>query len=356
MRRRIVLMTLPACGAVLAIAISVSSTGAGSAPSADRHRHEILSLGGHVYHYAVYVPSSHRPSSALPLVVVIHGCTTTADQQAAASGYNSIAEQRRFVVLYPDVDSVDVAHGRCWKGIWDPGAEGRSRGDAGAIAAMTSVVVTRWHIDRARVFVIGISAGAFETAILGAAYSDLYAAIGIHSGAAYRGGEPGCLAENEVPTGATDLASAALAAMGARARVMPVIVFHGDHDDTIPYRCGQEATAQWLRADNVILQRERRAPLPLTPTGISRASVPSGHPYTVLSYADSSGCPIAQLWTVHGMGHYWSGGSADPASVRYSDPRGPSAAAASWAFFSHWRLSGPVGPCARLGHRAKRPT
>jgi poly(hydroxyalkanoate) depolymerase family esterase len=348
MRRRTVLMTLVACGAALAVAISISSPGAGSGPGAGRHRHGILRVGSHVYHYSVYVPSRQGPGFAAPLVVVIHGCTTTADQQAAASGYDSIAEQRRFVVLYPDVDSVDAAHGRCWRAIWDPGAEGRGRGDAGAIAAMTSAVIARWHIDRARVFAIGISAGAFETAVLGAAYSDLYAAIGIHSGAAYRGGELGCLAESEGPTTTDVLALAALAAMGARARVMPVIVFHGDQDDTIPYRCGQQAITQWLRTDNLILQHEHRTALPRTPTGISHAIVPHGHAYTVLSYTDSAGCLTAQLWTVHGMGHYWSGGSTDPASARYSDPRGPSAAAASWAFFSQWRLSGPVGPCTRL--------
>jgi poly(3-hydroxybutyrate) depolymerase len=215
---------------------------------------------------------------------------------------------------------------------------------------MTRAVMARWQINRARVYVIGISAGAFETAILGADYPDLYAAIGIHSGAAYLGGAQGCLAENESPTETEVLARAALAAMGVRARVVPVIVFHGDQDGRIPSRCGRQALRQWLGTDSLVLQRERRAALPRTPTGVSRATVPGGHAYTVLSYADRSGCVVAQFWTVHGMGHYWSGGSADAASARYSDPRGPSAAAASWAFFSRWRISGPTGPCAHSRH------
>jgi poly(hydroxyalkanoate) depolymerase family esterase len=347
MRRRPVLLTLAACGAGLAIVVGIGLSSPSSAPSAGRYHHEQLRVGGDVYQYAVYVPSSRRAGSVVPLVVAIHGCTTTADQMATASGYNLIAEQRRFVVLYPDVDSIDEADGRCWKGIWDPRAEGRGQGDARAIAEMTRAVMARWHVDRTRVYAIGISAGGFETAILGAAYPDMYAAIGIHSGAAYMGGEPGCLAPNELPTDTNALARAALAAMSARARVMPVIVFHGDQDDRIPYRCGQQALLQWLRTDDLILQQERRAALPPTPTGVSHAIVAGGHAYTVLSYADRSGCVIAQLWTIHGMGHYWSGGSADPASARYSDPRGPSAAAASWAFFSRWRLSGPVGPWPR---------
>jgi len=155
------------------------------------------------------------------------------DQIAAAGG---------FVVLYPDVDAVDRANGGCWKGIWDPGAEGHDRGDAGAIAAMTRAVIARWRIDPSRVYAIGISAGGFETSMLGAAYPDLYAAIGIHSGAGYLAGEHGCPAGGSASSiGAA--ARAALAAMGSRAGVMPVIVFHGDRDGTIPYRCGQQALA-----------------------------------------------------------------------------------------------------------------
>jgi poly(3-hydroxybutyrate) depolymerase len=132
--------------------------------------------------------------------------------------------------------------------------------------------------------------------------------------------------------------------------VMPVIVFHGDQDDTIPYRCGQQALAQWLDTDNLILEQERRALLPLTPTSVSRAAVPGGHAYTVDSYADTAGCVVAQLWTVHGMGHFWSGGSAGSSSARFSDPRGPSASAASWAFFSNWRLTGQAHRCAPANH------
>ena len=305
-----------------------------------------MHTGGDIYPYAVYVPEGYRGDNAMPLVVVLHGCNTSTDQQAAASRYDAIAQQHRFVVLYPDVDAVDETHGRCWRGLWNPMAEGRGRGDAGAIARMTRLVIARWHIDRTRVYVIGISAGAFETSILGADYPDLYAAIGVHSGAAYSGGEPVCLGANQSGAETDALASAALSAMGPRARVMPVIVFHGDSDATVPYRCGQQTVAQWLRTDDLALGDKRRPALSSTPS-ISHAVVPGGHAYTVASYLDGPRCPAAELWTIHGMGHYWSGGSADPASSRYSDPKGPSAAASSWAFFSRWMLSGRAVLCAR---------
>jgi poly(3-hydroxybutyrate) depolymerase len=72
-----------------------------------------------------------------------------------------------------------------------------------------------------------------------------------------------------------------------------------------------------------------------------------GHSYIVTSYLDHQGGTVAQLWTIRGMGHAGSGGSSDAAVVEYADPGGPSAAAASAAFFLHWRLADGAAACTR---------
>lgn len=333
-------------GLALAVAIGVVAVGRGPVRGA-RYYTAWFNVGANSYPYLVFVPVSYRATARPPLLVVLHGCSTTARQQALASGYAEGAEQRRFVVLYPDVDAADLAHGGCWKGIWDPGAEGRDRGDAGAIAAVTRRVIRSWRIDPGRVYVIGISAGGFETSILGAGYPDLYAAIGVHSGAAYMGGGLGCLAEGELPTGPAALARAALRAMATHARVVPVIVFHGDRDQVVPYHCGEEALQQWLDTDNLVLRREHAPGISRTRPVVSMGSVAHGHTYTTRSYLDGKGCPVAQFWTIHGMGHAWSGGTSDASVSRYSDPTGPSAAEASARFFLRWSSSGATGACAR---------
>lgn len=309
---------------------------------------ERLTLGEEegVYSYKVYVPPGLNTDAAAPLIVVMHGCTMTADQMEAASGYDALATSDHFIVLYPDVDPVDAAQNRCWKGFYAPDTEGRGSGDAAAIVDMTRAVTKRWRVDPERVYAIGLSAGAFEASILGTFYPDVFAAIGMHSGAAYMGGDPGCLPRSDDPTPIDTLVQAGLAAMGPRARVMPVLVIHGDADGTIPYACGTEAISQWLRVDGLFLKHAGSPEVSESPTGVRNATVPGGRGYTVLSFDATSGCTIAQMWTVHGMAHQWSGGTDDPSVSPYSDTKGPSAAKASWAFFSRWRLSGPVVPCA----------
>lgn len=302
---------------------------------------------GDSYSYLAYVPASARAASGAPLVVVLHGCRESAADIAAVSGFDVIARRQHFAVLYPEVDAVDLTQGGCWKGIWQPQSEGRGRGDAAAIVAMTATVVRRWRLDGRRVYVVGISAGAYETSILGAAYPDTFAAIGIHSGAPYDGGALGCLTEGETPQSTATLAGAALRAMASHARVMPTIVIHGDQDPVIPLHCGQQALQQWLETDSLVLHRLREPTAQTTPTRSQHLKVPHGHRYIVSSYLDQEQCPVAQMWVIIGMHHAWSGGSRDPAVAQYSDPKGPSAASAFATFLLRWRRTGRATTCAR---------
>jgi poly(hydroxyalkanoate) depolymerase family esterase len=327
--------------------LPVTAASAAAFPGPGRYTHETYTSHGDTYTYALYVPATYRPGQHVPLVVMIHACNTTADQQAQASEYDTLAEQHDFIVLYPDSDVVDQGTIHCWKAFGGPQLEGRGRGDAAAIAGMTRMVSSAGSIDPTRVYAIGMSSGGFETSVLGAEYPDVYAAIGIHSAAAFIHGMNGCFLIH-APTQSTDsLARAAYTAEGPRARIVPVILFHGDNDHIVPYQCGQKALAQWLETDNDVLSAAGAPTIPATPATTTNGQVSGGYAYTVDSYEQADGCAIAQFWTIHGMGHYWSGGSSDPAAAPSTDPKGPSATAASWAFFSAHRLTQPgaSSPC-----------
>ncbi|WP_298394527.1 PHB depolymerase family esterase, partial [Sphingobium sp.] len=175
-------------------------------------------------HYRLYTPkgSSRR---RMPLIVMLHGCSQTASDFAAGTGMNDLADELGFLVLYPQQSSA-ANLARCWN--WhSPDNQERGRGEPALIAALTRHVAALCRANPARIYIAGLSAGGAAASIIGAAYPDLYTAIGVHSG---------------VSRGDIRSLGAALSAMrgrpGSRStdrlpRQLPTIVFHGDKDRVV---------------------------------------------------------------------------------------------------------------------------
>jgi poly(hydroxyalkanoate) depolymerase family esterase len=261
--------------------------------------------------YKLYLPPG-ATGQPLPLVVMLHGCTQDPDDFAAGTGMNDAALERGFYVLYPAQNQHANAH-RCWN--WfKHNHQARGRGEPALLAGMTREVMAHHPIDPQRVYVAGLSAGGAMAAILGDAYSDLFAAVGVHSGLA---------------TGAaTDLPSAfaamqAGAAGSTTAHAPPTIVFHGDADSTVHPTNGQHVIA--ATASGTAMQAER-------------ARSDNGREYTRQTFRDEAGRVLAEHWAVHGAGHAWSGGSARGS---YTDAQGPDATSEMLRFFFANTLRAP---------------
>ena len=256
--------------------------------------------------YKLYVPGGYR-GQPVPLIVMLHGCTQSPDDFAAGTRMNAAAEASVCLVAYPGQTS-SANPQRCWN--WfNASDQQRGRGEPSLVAGIARQVMADYAVDPARVYVAGLSAGGAAAAVLGNAYPDLFAAIGVHSGLA-------CGA-------ARDLQSA-FAAMGKPSRGhppggrgVPAIVFHGDRDTTVHPGNGAEVIAQAI------------ADAPVRPR-VQHGTVPGGHAYIRTEYVDDAGAALLEHWIVQGAGHAWAGGSTEGS---FTDPRGPDATGEMLRFF-----------------------
>jgi poly(hydroxyalkanoate) depolymerase family esterase len=259
--------------------------------------------------YRLFIPSRYR-EQPLPLVVMLHGCTQSPDDFAAGTRMNFLAEEQNCFVVYPAQPS-QANQSKCWN--WFRAADQqRGRGEPSLIAGITRQIMDDYLVDRKRVYVGGLSAGAAAAAVMGATYNDLYAAIGIHSGLA-------CGVATDLPS-----ALVAMRQGGSGHKVvsgdrppLPTIVFHGDRDRTVHPNNGGQILEQSVRTTS-------------TQKKVHRGQVPGGHAYTRTILRDASGRGMLEHWNIHGAGHAWSGGS--PAGS-YTDPRGPDATREMLRFF-----------------------
>ena len=262
--------------------------------------------------YKLYIPSRHD-DGLRPLIVMLHGCTQSADDFAAGTRMNFAAEAQGCFVVYPEQPAAANAS-RCWN--WFKRSDQqRGRGEPALIAGITREVISNHRIDVARVYIAGLSAGGAAAAIMGEVYPDLYAAIGVHSGLA-------CGAARDLPS-----AFAAMSGRGPvrgspggvhtrRRHVLPTIVFHGDQDTTVHPRNGREVIARANSGEHSDASVERE--------------VSSGRRYTRSIKRDADGRSVLEQWEIHGAGHAWSGGC--PAGS-FTDPTGPDATQEMLRFF-----------------------
>jgi poly(hydroxyalkanoate) depolymerase family esterase len=288
------------------------------------------------------------------LVVYLHGCSQSASDVARGTRWSALADRQGFIVAYPE-----EPNGGCWD--WDHRAnQHRGAGEPSIIAGITRQVIGAAAVDARRVYILGASAGAYMAGIMGAAYPDLYAAIGILAGGPYPLGlDSGPGADGQYAPGADASGIAAYQEMGPRAHEMPVFVTQGTADPVNPFAAAVAAVQQWLGTNDLIDDGSLNGSVARTPAstdngGFDTAAPPQpgsgddclshqtmpcpggvvgfqhSYPYTVAHYVDHTGAPLIEFWIIHGETHAYSGG--DPRGS-YTDPLGPDITAGAWAFF-----------------------
>ncbi|WP_204293437.1 extracellular catalytic domain type 1 short-chain-length polyhydroxyalkanoate depolymerase [Actinoplanes campanulatus] len=226
-----------------------------------------------------YVPTG-LPAGR-PLVVALHGCTQSAQDYYGHSGWPKYADLYRVAVVFPEQTPSNNALS-CFN--WfTAGDIGRGRGEALSIKQMVDHAIAAYGSDPGRVYVTGLSAGGAMTAVMLAAYPDVFAGGAVVAGLPYNCGTV-CQyqAQSKTPKQWGDLVRAAHP--GYTGRWPRVGIWYGTADTTVVPANATELRDQWTNVWGV----------PRTAT--STATLPGST--TVEYYQDA-----VALYRVQGIGH-----------------------------------------------------
>lgn len=265
-----------------------------------------------------HVPSG-LPANA-PLVLVLHGCTQTAAAMEA-SGWTAAANAHKFYLIYPQQQSSNNSSS-CFN--WfEPGDIARGSGEALSLRQMVSWVQANASIDPNRIFVVGLSAGAFMSATLAAIYPDIFAGAAVMAG-----GPHGCARSSTeafmcmspgvdlTPQSWGDKVRSAFP--GYSGRRPKISLWHGTSDTTVKPVNLRESVDQWTN----VFGTDQTPDVTETVSGQSHKV-----------YRDASGAAVVETYEIASMGH------AIPVDPQFNLPGG-GACGATGAYITDFNICG----------------
>lgn len=285
------------------------------------HALSFTTVGAHM-RYWLFLPAS--ASAPMPLVVMLHGCDQSAVNFADGSGINRLAEKAGYAVLYPQQSVASHPH-RCWK--WYERATQQGGGDAALIVAVVKAVLAAYLLDRSRVYIGGISAGAAMAHIVALNWPEVFAAVGLHSGPVFGAGHSGVGALGVMQHGAPARADAAIDELLQRqgaALPLPTIVIHGEDDAVVRPVNQLQLAGQALRFNGLAGGSEKLA---------DRVATRRTLAYRTRDVYQGRSLML-RLVRIAGLGHAWSGGDA---RLKFNSGQGPNAGKLMLDFFARHR-------------------
>lgn len=284
------------------------SFGVGTAVSSGSElarRMDTLTVDGEVRQYLLYVPKSYRGDQPVPLVISIHGYGGSPSQQQKESGWNDLADQYNFIVVYPSGTGTPKH--------WRASGTEESYKEIDFISALMDKLEADYSIDATRIYVNGHSNGGGMTFMLACTLSDRIAAAGAVSGG-YLYPWQDCN-----PT-----------------RPVPLIAFHGTADPVVPYTGGPSRLFHYPFPDipTFIAHYAQSNGCQTTPQALPAIQEVSGVEYTGCSQNAS-----VILYTIDGGGHGWPGGRTRlPEFVVGKTTQSIDATQMLWDFFTRYSL------------------
>jgi len=256
--------------------------------------------------YLLYVPPSYDPATPTPLVITLHGFAQWPANQRDVSEWNAVADEYGFIVVYPS----GTGFPKRWGARGTTDSLNPQMEDVTFISDLIDKLESEYTIDPARIYANGLSNGGGMSYLLACELSERIAAIGTVAGAhLYPLDE--CR-----PT-----------------YTVPMIAFHGDDDQIVPYYGGPSGMFD--------------VPFPVIPDWVAQYAAQNGcatTPDELPAQGDVNGVRYAPcnadtevlFYTIHGGGHAWPGSSFLPEAIVGHATQNIDATRVIWDFFQQY--------------------
>jgi len=270
-----------------------------------------VAFAGTTYQVTTYVPAG--TTGPLPVVLNLHGSTSTGPGQLAYSGMKAAADRDKYAVIAPS-GAIPSGSGYVWNvpGVGAPPAGARD--DVAFLDQVVATLATPLCADTTRVYGTGYSGGGRMVSAYACARPGKVAAIAPVAG--LRAGRPDPNDTTRPDTGSCQ-----------PGRGVPVIAFHGQQDATNPYAGGGSDVWRY----SVPAAQQRWAAIDgcgTTPTTTAVSTHVNRIAYT--------GCGAdVVLYAVSDGGHTWPGAPTESAG-NGTTTREIDANTLMWQFFQRY--------------------
>ncbi|MEH2421118.1 MAG: PHB depolymerase family esterase [Nostoc sp.] len=272
-----------------------------------------LTEQGAVRTYYIYTPKSYSPSRPMPLVLVFHGDDGSGRSISNVSRFNELAEQKGFIVVYPD----GIDHK------WSLRKNGKRKiDDISFVKNLINHLEQVRNIDKRRIYASGFSKGGILTQALTCQLSDQIAAFASVAGSLPMRLEQTC--QPHLP--------------------VSILMINGTNDQSVHYQGDEKTQKGALISIPKVVNFWRVHNQCPTYTAKDVAFTPengsSSDKVKTYSYSGcNAGSEVLQLAVVNG-GHLWYGGTSSDKNVnKFNNNLGLDSTQTIWNFFERHTLT-----------------
>ncbi len=248
--------------------------------------------------YRLYTPKAYRPDRPLPLVLAFHGYGSQGKDLANGSGFSVLAEQKGFLIAYPD--GIE----RRWNPL-DKQLTGVD--DVGFVSALIDQLSQTRSIDPRRIYAAGVSNGGFLVQRLA------------------------CEPSSRIAAFATVVASlpSQLQSTCHPPTPIPMLMINGTADRKVPWQGGNMPYGSLLSVPGTIdfWQRHDRCPASAPVKRLPNERI------EIDRYSNCAGGSEVELIALKGVGHLWPRGGSGPTQLVNGSQE-------IWSFFERHTLRG----------------